>query len=81
MLTLPDELALPHAEEMKLRRFARKHRFALVRFRGPVDNLFNHGGYMLTDAATRSTVAGVFYELTASDVLEWIEILSAAAEA
>jgi hypothetical protein len=80
MHPLPDQLVLSHSDDMVLRRFARRRGFVLERFRGPVDNLFNHGGYKLTEAATQATVAGAFYELTGSDVLEWIEILSAAAE-
>ncbi|GAC1578126.1 MAG: hypothetical protein NVS3B5_10540 [Sphingomicrobium sp.] len=80
LLSLPDQLALSSSDDWCLRRYARKRGFALVRFRGPVDRSVNHGGYRLVDAATRSTVAGTFFELTASDVLEWIEILSAAAE-
>ena len=81
MFTLPDQLALTNTEDARLRRYARKRGFVLVRFRGPVDHLFNHGGYMLTDAKTESIVAGAFYELTGSDVLEWLEVLSPAAEA
>lgn len=61
------------AEDSRLRRLAKKSGYALRRSRSRIYSINNRGEYQIVDPFLNAIVAGEKYDLTASDVQDWLK--------
>ncbi len=58
-------------EENRVRSLASRHGYRVSKSRGPVDNIDNHGDYMLTDSRNHCVLGGR-YEATPQEIEDYI---------
>ena len=65
-------VSIKEVSDSKARSVARRNGHSAIKSRAG-ESVDNHGGYMLVDAATNSIVAGVRFDLSAEEVVEYFK--------